>query len=144
MSSLNLVPNPAIMVIEAGIFLANLVVVKKFLLEPYLNVHTQRVKLTKGSQELAEKIDAENVSAIDKIQASVQSAAEEGRKTREIILADAKTTRDSTVDKAGKEAKQIVDAMRKELAQEIEMQRQKIPGVVSELSRQLLDKIVPA
>ena len=66
MSSLNLVPNPTIMAIQAGLFVANFVAVKKLLLEPYLKVYDQRQDLTVGNKTEAIKILEENESTMSK------------------------------------------------------------------------------
>ena len=42
MASLELVPHPDVLVVQAGVFLANFVVVKKLLVEPYLTVRDKR------------------------------------------------------------------------------------------------------
>ncbi len=144
MSSLNLVPNPTVMAIQAGIFFANTIVVKKLFLDPYLGVYSRRIQLTKGNQDLAEKLDADNIKVIDTIQVRVQSAAEEGRKVRDDLLASARTKRDEIVDTASNDARKTIEALRKELTAEVELQRTKIPGLVTDLTRQLLDKLVPA
>ncbi len=144
MSSLNLVPNPAIMVIQAGIFLANLVVVKKFLLEPYLAVRDERVKLTYGSQDLAESLRQENELAAEKIHFRLQEVGTEARSLRDAALAHARTRRDEILQKATAAAQQIVVGVRTEISRDMEEQRRGIPVLVQNLSRQVLEKIVPA
>lgn len=144
MSSLNLVPNPTIMVIEAGIFLANFFVVKKFLLEPYLKVHSERVRLTEGSQTHAEHLQQESSQAVDQIQARLQEVGSEARGLREQALSSAKQKRDELVAHATEEANRVVSSMRQELSRELEEQRRRVPELVRNLSQQLVDKIVPA
>ncbi len=144
MSSLNLVPNPTIMVIQAGLFLANFFVVKKFLLEPYLKVHSERVKLTEGSQQQAEHLQQESSQAVDRIHARLQEVGVETRSLREQTIATARIKRDDLVSRATEEANRVVASMRQELSRELEEQRRLVPDLVRSLSQQLVDKIVPA
>jgi F0F1-type ATP synthase membrane subunit b/b' len=144
MSSLNLVPNPTIMVIEAGIFLANFFVVKKLLLEPYLESLEARSKLTIGSQSLAAQLDQDNAKALDTISRRLQEAAAEVRLYRENTLLVAKQKRDEVLAVATRDANEIVNHVRTDLARELVEQRRRIPDLVRNLSQQLVDRIVPA
>ena len=60
MSGLNLVPNPTVLAVQAGVFMANIFVIKKLWLDPYLRVYEKRQANTTGSQTDAEKISKEN------------------------------------------------------------------------------------
>ena len=70
MSSLNLVPNLNVMAVQAGIFVANFLLLRNLLLEPYLKVYDKRQNLTVGSKAEAKELVAKNESAIQQIQAS--------------------------------------------------------------------------
>jgi F0F1-type ATP synthase membrane subunit b/b' len=143
MSSLNLSPNPVIMAATAGVFLANLIVVKKLFLEPYLKVRDQRIKATFGNQAAAETLEAENTRAADKIRDRMTQASLEARNFRESSLAKAKQKRDELLAAASQEASAIVSAMRGDLVKELAEQRQAIPAIVQQLSSQFVDRLIP-
>ncbi|HET9238875.1 MAG TPA: hypothetical protein VFO10_16580 [Oligoflexus sp.] len=143
MSSLNLSPNPVIMAATAGIFVANLIVVKKLFLEPYLKVRDQRIKATFGNQAAAEQLEVENTRATEKIRDRIAQASLEARNFRDSSLATAKHKRDELLAAASKEASDVVTAMRGNLVKELAEQRQAVPAIVQQLSRQFVDRLIP-
>lgn len=143
MSSLNLSPNPVIMAATAGVFIANLIAVKKLFLEPYLKVRDQRIKATFGNQAAAEQLEVENTRATDKIRDRIAQASLEARNFRDSSLATAKQKRDELLAAASKEATDVVTAMRGDLVKELAEQRQAVPAIVQQLSRQFVDRLIP-
>lgn len=53
MSSLNLIPNPQVVVAQAAIFLAHIYVVNKLLLAPFLSLKSKQDAATNGSEQEA-------------------------------------------------------------------------------------------
>ncbi len=143
MSSLNLSPNPVIMAATAGVFIANLIAVKKLFLEPYLKVRDQRIKATFGNQAAAEQLEVENTRATEKIRDRIATASLEARNFRDSSLATAKQKRDELLAAASKEATDVVTAMRGDLVKELAEQRQAVPAIVQQLSRQFVDRLIP-
>ncbi len=143
MSSLNLSPNPVIMAATAGVFIANLIAVKKLLLEPYLKVRDQRINATFGNQAAAEQLEVENTRATEKIRDRIATASLEARNFRDSSLATAKQKRDELLAAASKEATDVVAAMRGDLVKELAEQRQAVPAIVQQLSRQFVDRLIP-
>lgn len=143
MSSLNLSPNPTIMAITAGIFVANLIAVKKLFLEPYLKVRDQRIKATFGNQSEAEQLEVENSRATENIRTRISQASLDARNFRESTLVTAKQKRDELLAAASKEASEVVNAMRGNLVKELAEQRQAVPAIVQQLSRQFVDRLIP-
>lgn len=144
MSSLNLTPNLPVMAIEACVFVANLYVVKKLMLEPYLSVSAKRKALTEGNQSQAEHLEIENQKAIDGIQARLAKVSDETRALRDQTLQAAKVDRDSAVHAASDEASRTIEGMRQELAKELASERARIPSLVDSLTKEFVAKIVPA
>ncbi len=143
MSSLNLSPNPAIMAITAGIFVANLIAVKKLFLEPYLKVRDQRIKATFGNQAAAEQLELENIRSTENIRNRIAQASLEARNFRESTLVTAKQKRDELLAAASKEATEVVTDLRGNLVKELAEQRQAVPAIVQQLSRQFVDRLIP-
>jgi F0F1-type ATP synthase membrane subunit b/b' len=142
MSSLNLNPNPTIMIVEAGIFLLNFVAVKKLFLDPFLKVQDQRFRLTEGSQHEAEKIQKDNHSKAELIHQRLSGAANESRVQRDKTIASANGQRDEVISKASAEASSIIENMRQELSRELASERGKIPQLVQTLTRDFVQKLV--
>ncbi len=144
MSSLNLTPNPTVMAVEAVVFLVNFFAVKKLLLEPYLKVNAQRKEQTEGNQSQAEHLELENQKAIEKINVKIGQVSEESRTLREQTVQKAKLDRDSQVQGASDEASRTIESLRQELAKELAAERARIPGLVDQLTKEFVSKIVPA
>lgn len=144
MSSLNLTPNPTVMVIEAGVFLVNFWVVKKLLLEPYLGVSAKRKQFTEGNQNQAEHLEKENLQSAQNIQSQLGLVADESRALRDQTVQEAKSKRDQIVNSASEEASKTVEAMRQELSRELTSEQARIPALVERLTKEFVQKVVPA
>ena len=143
MSSLNLTPNPTVMVIEAGVFLVNFLVVKKLLLEPYLSVNAKRKQLTEGNQNQAEHLEIENQQSAQKIKSQLGLVADESRALREQAVQNAKSKRDSIVNSASEQASKTIESMRQELSRELASEQARIPALVERLTKEFVQKVVP-
>ena len=56
MSSLNLLPDPKVIAVQAAVFFLSMLVIKKLFLEPYLRLMGYRDSKTVGSNELAKDL----------------------------------------------------------------------------------------
>lgn len=143
MSSLNLTPNPIVMVIEAGVFLVNFLVVKKLLLEPFLAVKAERNQRTAGSQSQAEQLEIENQKAAQNIQSQLVLVADESRTFRNQAVLQAKLRRDQLIHSASEDANRTIEGMRQELKRELTAEQSHIPALVDRLTREFVQKVVP-
>ena len=142
MSGLNLVPNPAVLVVQAGVFLANVVVVKKLFLEPYLNVYRKRQGQTVGSREETERVVAENAKLTYDIERRLEEAMLKARKEREEIIAEGETRREKLMLQAEIEAKRIIEESRSELQTNLKGESAKITEQVASLTEAFYQKIM--
>lgn len=142
MSSLNLVPNPTVLIVQTGIFLVNAVVAKKFILEPFIRVHKQRYGATKGSQELAIKLEEDNKTKTQGITFKIQEAASSAHKMRDEIVSKARNEKDLILKKAENEAREYLDAMSKEIKAQIENERTKIPSIVVAMTSEVYQQTI--
>lgn len=142
MSSLNLVPNPTVLIVQAGIFLANAVVAKKFILDPFIKVHKQRYGATKGSQELAIKLEEENKTKTQGITFKIQEAASSAHKLRDEIVSKARSEKDLILKKAEAEARDYLEAMSKEIKSQIDVERIKIPSIVVAMTTEVYQQTI--
>ncbi len=144
MSTLNLTPNPTVMVIEAGVFLVNFFVVKKMLLEPYISVSEKRKQMTEGNQSQAEHLELENQKAAEQIQSRLVQVVDESRTVSKQTVEQAKAKRDELVHAASTEASSTIERLRSELKKELDAERARVPALVEQLTREFVQKIVPA
>jgi len=140
MSSLNLVPNPTVLLVQAGVFLANAYVAKKMIIEPYLDVYKRRHGVTKGSQDLAVRLENENKAAVLGITARIQDAATAANKVREQIISEARQEKAKIIGQAEQEAKGYLDTMMKDIQGQFAVERAKITDIVSAISTEVYEK----
>jgi F0F1-type ATP synthase membrane subunit b/b' len=89
MSQLNLTPDPLVIATQATIFLANMFVIKKLILNPYLKVRARREASTGGSQLDAQKMAQSALALEAKITERVRSAHKDAAVSREKIKSEA-------------------------------------------------------
>lgn len=142
MSSLNLVPNPAVFLVQAGLFVANIVAVKKLMLDPYLKVKAARDAQTVGNRQEAQNLTNDGERKFQEITERLQSAADEARGTANSILGVAQQKRDEIMSAAEKAAHDFLDQSQQSIAMELKAEREKVPAVVSSLSQVLFEKTV--
>lgn len=140
MAGINLVPNPTVLVVQTGIFLANLIIVKKFIVEPYVALRDKRAAMTTGQQTEAVKILAQCDVMTQTITASVQTAISDSSKVAQGILVEAQKKKDAILKSAEEKAKSAIEAAKSEIAATLQQERSKVPEVV----RKLADEIYTA
>lgn len=136
MASLNLVPNPAVMAVQAGIFLTAIAIIKKLMLDPYMKLREKRVALTSGSQEDAENALAECDKISLTIKEKIQAAASEAKEAREFVREAALAKKTSILTDADQAVKSTVSKASEQIAAELAEEKQKIPAVVKAVSDQ--------
>ena len=108
-SSLNLNPDLAVIGVQAGIFLANMFVVKKLMLEPYLKVKAARDKSTGGNQGDASSLLDKAKEMDQQIAVKMRDAHKQAAETREAIKSAAQNKRNDLVQKAEMAKRQITE-----------------------------------
>lgn len=137
MASLNLVPNPTVLAVQAGLFLVNCFVVKKLYVEPYLRVRDRREALTVGSKDEAVRALSESDALAQKIEARISAAMLEAKAERERIRQVALANRDTLVADATAESRRNVEAVERQIQQEVAGERLKIPQIVASLTAEV-------
>ena len=135
-------PSPIILAVQAAIFAANLVVVKKLFVTPYLKVRDERDRQTVGSKEAAEQAVQQAAKITKDIDERIVAAAELARRERENLRQSALEKRDSILGAADAEAKKTIEAMEKQIQQDLTAERQKVPAIVAELTDQVYQATV--
>ena len=95
MSSLNLTPDPQLMFAQATIFIANMYVVKRYLINPFMKIKEQRDALTDGSEHEAVRLEQESAEMLKTINekiASVRQQCLEAQGEQERVLGQKRQT----------------------------------------------------
>lgn len=144
MSSLNLVPNPTVMAVQAGIFLANFVVAKKLILEPYLRVHRQRTKLTDGSKAEAADIIKKNDETAVEIKQQIKSATQEAEEIRSELTNKASEAKRRLISEAEETARNALEEAERVVSESLSTEKAKIPSMIKELSETIVQQVLKA
>ena len=137
MSQLSLVPNPTVIGAQAAIFLANMFVIKKLILAPYLAVREAREKTTGGSHGDAAKLIDEVAKLDQTITAQMRDAQRTVATTREKIKKEANDRRAAIIATAEEAAKQEQHAIEQSIGANLSEERAKKDQIVQLLTAEL-------
>ncbi|MCX6117910.1 MAG: ATP synthase F0 subunit B [Proteobacteria bacterium] len=137
-SGLNLTPDITVLGVQAGLFLANMFVVKKLMLEPYLKVRELRDQKTGGSQDSAQALlqKAKELDAV--ISQKMKDAHKGAAELREKIKSEANQVRATLVTKAELEAKSDQQALLKSISENLKEEKSRLDQTVSTISDELV------
>lgn len=141
MAQLNLSPDPIVLGVQSAIFLANLFVVKKLILEPYLSVRNKREASTGGSHEEAEKLQAEALALEAKITDKMRAAHKDAAITREKIKNQALHRRSELLAKAETEAKTQQSKVENEIAENLRLERAKKELTIRQIANDFFTQV---
>jgi F0F1-type ATP synthase membrane subunit b/b' len=134
MAQLNLTPDPIVIGAQAAIFLANMIVVKKLILEPYLTVRSRREASTGGSQDEAQALLKEADALGDKITSRMRAAHKDAATTRDKIKSDAMTKRAALLAQAETEAKKEQARILSEIETNLKEERSRKDATIKEIA----------
>ncbi len=134
MASLNLVPNPPVLAVQAVIFLTSLVVVKKLFVEPYLELRDKREKLTVGSKDQALRLLEETDRVSLDITSKLNAAITEAKQAREKIRDAAIEKRTSALSAAEGESRKFLAEVETQIKQDLAQEKAKVPAIVKSLT----------
>lgn len=136
MSSLNLVPNPQLMVAQAVVFFANLYVVKRLMVEPFLKLKEKREEKTTGSDVLAKNMMFECERKESEIEKKTASFFLENNENRKKIKDEARKKQQQLLSQSREENEQKIISYTKELRDSYEQEKKKIGSAVNSLSEE--------
>lgn len=142
MAQLVLVPNPVVMAVQAGVFIAGAVIIKKLMVEPYLKVRDRREKLTVGNQGEAASILERCEEIASDINQKITVANRLAHKHKDTMQKQATAKRDEIIAAAEAEARQVLDAMTADIQEAIAKEKAKVPQVVQQLTDELFQLAV--
>jgi F0F1-type ATP synthase membrane subunit b/b' len=134
MSQLNLSPDPVVLAAQATIFLANMLVVKKLILEPYLSVRAKREASTGGSQDNANKLIVEAKALEEKITERMRGAHKDASAARDKIKGEHQRKRGEILSQAEVAAKAEQQKIESEIAKNLSEERSKKDETIKSLA----------
>jgi F0F1-type ATP synthase membrane subunit b/b' len=140
MATLELIPKVPVLIVQTGVFLANIVVVKKLFVDPYLKLQDRRDAMTIGNQEGATKILAECETITRNVTTKLEAAYAEAAAAREVVRASTLTKKTEMLKAAEAEARAYVEAIEKDIQQEVAREKQKIPAIVNSLTQEFYEQ----
>lgn len=137
MASLNLIPNPPVLAVQAVVFLTGLAIVKKLFVEPYMELRDKREKLTVGSKDVASTLlkQADEISL--QITAKLNATLEEAKKSREKTRDAALTKRQAALGAAEAESKKLIQDVENQIKQDLAQEKAKVLLIVKNLTEEV-------
>lgn len=142
MASLELIPKVPVLIAQTGVFLANVFVIKKLFVEPFLSVKDRRDAATVGSADHAVKILQEADRLASDITSKVETAYTQASAAREAQRNQALAKKTDLIKAADDEARRHIESIEKQIKQEVESERQKIPAIVNSLTQEFYTKTI--
>jgi F0F1-type ATP synthase membrane subunit b/b' len=141
MSSLELVPDPKVLLTQTAIFLSSMYAIKKLMLEPYLRVRSRREEATVGSQEHAKKFNREGEDIASRIERLITECSLTAKTERENARVNALKKRKEIITAAEQQAKQTIDEVKRDVQVALAAERKSIPEIVSGISDDMFLKV---
>lgn len=141
MAELNLVPNPTLLVVQGGVFLANIWLIDKLILKPYLKLKEARDRLTVGNQDATRSIhqEIENKSKI--IRERLDKALDAARLELNAARQEATKQQEQMVNLAQENLERDLDHFRTSLKITLLEERSKTSQVVEGVSTEIYKKL---
>ncbi|MCX6126524.1 MAG: hypothetical protein NTV34_17455 [Proteobacteria bacterium] len=139
-SSLNLKPDLPIMIIQASLFLVNMFVVKRLILQPYLSLKLSREKVTGGSQVEAQDLLAKSASLDQEVAGKLRDAHKAAALTREGLKTAALSKRSEILAAAELTAKTEQQELRIAIVNNLAEERLKREGNIMSIANELIAK----
>lgn len=142
MADLNLIPDPKVLVVNTGIFLANLICVKKLFVEPYLELKSKRGANTTGNQEQSNRFLNQNEELEKQIDTTLNKAYEDSTELRKKLTLEAVSRREESLRNARLEADKLLEGVRESVSKALEAEKAKLPTVIEALSKEVYEKSI--
>ena len=133
-AELDLIPKLPVLVVQTGIFLANVGLIRNLFVLPYLKVRDDRERTTIGKKDDAIRLSAEFKELSEDIDRRLGDSMRKIRQEREFRRTKALERRQEIIQSAITESKSIADDAEKMLKEAVRLEKSKIPDVVREIS----------
>lgn len=143
MADFNLVPVPRVLLVQVGIFIANTVIVKKLLIDPYLKLKAKRLDYTERKQAAATArfttLEQELVALRATRRSRLSALAQLRRKKYE----QARARREELIVAATQEAEAAIKQAKAQLRKEFDSAQAELDSTVGVLSQEMFDLLLP-
>ena len=144
MADFNLVPVPRVLLVQAGIFIANTIIIKKLLVEPYLKLKAKRLDCTEREHAAATARFAALEKELTELQAQCRSRLSALAQLRRKKYELARARREELIVAATREAEAAIKEAKANLRQEFEAAQAELDTTVGSLSQEMFDLLLPA
>ena len=130
------------MATQTGLFLASMVVVKKLILDPYLEVRQKREKATLGNEKDAQSILEQNQRSQklidDKTAQMVRDIGDHAQKVRKT----SGETRQQLIAEAEEKAKAWLNESREQLHRDLEGEKARVAETIQGVSKAIFEQAI--
>ena len=135
-------PVPRVLVVQAVIFLANTWIVKKLMIDPYLQLRTKRLDYTERKKEQANQRLIEVKQQLAELEARRQAKLNELAELRRQKQTQARNQREEIIRTARQQAEKEIKRAKDTLDNEFQQAQQQLVEVKDQLGQQVLDKLL--
>ena len=138
MSSLNLVPDPHLMLAQAGLFLANIYVINKKIVQPFVQLKEKRFQLTEGAQKEAQKAREKSSELLALIEERTKRAHQEVQKAAQKRKEQVEAVQSQESEKVRQESAERLKEAKDKMLAGLREERKKIPESAELLAQQFV------
>ncbi len=142
MADFNLVPVPRVLLVQAGIFIANTIIIKKLLIEPYLKLKAKRLDYTERKQAAATARFAALEKELAELRAQRRSRLSALAQLRRKKYEQARARREELIVTATRESEAAIKEAKSGLRKEFEAAQADLDSTVSDLSQEMFDLLL--
>ena len=143
MADFNLVPVPRVLLVQAGIFIANTIIIKKLLIEPYLKLKAKRLDYTERKQAAATARFAALEKELAELRAQRRSRLSALAQLRRKKYEQARTRSEELIVTATRESEAAIKEAKAGLRKEFEAAQVDLDTTVGNLSQEMFDLLLP-
>lgn len=144
MADFNLVPVPRVLLVQVGIFIANTIIIKKLLVEPYLKLKAKRLDYTERKQAAATARFTALEQELSELRAQRKSRLSALAQMRRKKYEQARTRREELIVAATRESETAIKEAKASLRKEFEAAQAELDATVGNLSQEIFDLLLPA
>ena len=143
MADFNLVPVPRVLLVQVGIFIANTIIIKKLLVEPYLKLKAKRLDYTERKQAAATARFTALEQELAELRATRRSRLSALAQMRRKKYEQARARREELIVAATSESEAAIKEAKVSLRKEFEAAQTELDSTVGQLSQEMFDLLLP-
>lgn len=142
MSQLNLKPDPIILGVQALLFFANIGIVKKLILDPYLRLKDARSKATVGGQSEAEHLLTQSKQMQEQIDRRMRETFQQASNAAESIRSTATSKKNALISEAEGQARDAQNKALQDIDAEVKSARVTLEKEVDQIAAKMMDAVL--